>query len=150
MKKLNVEESAVVQVFNNADASVKIALQVLFGKDIFKPKSVMERLNTWEDILADQGITESEFEARIANDTEDEAGFKRAKLISLAYNERPLRDDENWYMPYFNKTGFGFSSSFYDYWVTGTTVGSRLLGFKSRELSDDAGKKFAHIYKPLI
>lgn len=148
-EKLKVLKENAEKAYQAADANGKKLLQDLFP-GVLVPINVMERINTWEDVLADHKLTEAEFVDMIENDTEDEAAYKRCKLIALSLNERPLRRDENWYMPVFNKTGFGFSHTVYVYWTTYATVGSRLLGFKSRELSDHAGSKFAHIYKPLI
>lgn len=43
-------------------------------------------------------------------------------------------------------SGFGFSLTLYDCWLTRTPVGSRLC-FKSRELALYAGKQFKNLYK---
>lgn len=78
-------------------------------------------------------------------------------IIAEAVNEgwQPNWHDSNerkW-EPWFNvkasaKKPSGFGLSFYgtDYWLTITTVGSRLC-FKSRGLAEYAGKKFIKLYE---
>lgn len=61
-------------------------------------------------------------------------------------------DSEYKYFPWFEvdadderPAGFGFSGTFYDSWITYSTVGSRLC-FKSSELALYAGKQFEELY----
>jgi hypothetical protein len=115
---------------------------------------VTERIKTFEDVLEDQNVTMEAFIRRIENDTEDEAAYKRMKLISRALNElkegEELDPSKTWYTPYFNRdSGPGFSRSYYDYLHTFTCVGAR-LSFKSSELAIYAGNTFPEIYKPFM
>lgn len=114
--------------------------------------SIMDRITEFEDVLADQNITVEEFNRRIEHDTEDEAAYKRLKLIAKCLNEGPLDRSKPWYYPVFNRdpgAGFGLASARYGAWTSDTAVGERLC-YKSDELAIFAGKKFAHIYKPYI
>jgi hypothetical protein len=113
-------------------------------------RPVMERIKSFDDVLADQGITASDFIKRIEYDTEDEAAYKRMKLIALAINEGELDAGQTWWEPLFNRdSGSGFSDANADFWCTHTNTGAR-LSFKSRELAVYAGQTFADIYKPFM
>lgn len=81
-------------------------------------------------------------------------------IIAGAINEgwEPNWNDynENKYLPWFdmeksksNPTGFRFLDSSFSYTGTYSTGGSRLC-FKTRELSDYAGKKFVKLYKDMM
>jgi hypothetical protein len=78
-------------------------------------------------------------------------------IIAQALNEgwKPDWNDGNQYKyyPWFEvqasadkPSGFGFSYTYYDYWYSFASVGSRLC-FKSRTLALYAGKQFADLYK---
>lgn len=94
-----------------------------------------------------------------AEDTTDpeeinDNAFKKLKIIVKALNEgwKPVYDGTQWhYWPVFrhNNAGFGFSGTYYVAWGTSAFVGSR-LEFKSRELSDYAGKQFIEIYNQFL
>lgn len=66
-------------------------------------------------------------------------------------------DDQYKYYPWFdleedktvNPTGFRFYVSYYDITDTDASSGSRLC-YKTRELSDYAGKQFADIYREMM
>lgn len=81
-------------------------------------------------------------------------------IIAEALNEgwQPNYSDTNEYKyyPYFwvkadadNPAGVGFEDSVYDYWCTGTDVGSRLC-FKSSDLSEYAAATFEDLYKEYL
>lgn len=154
MEKLKVLKENALKAYEAADANGKKLLVDLFPGQII-PISIHERMAggetiSFEDILADQKTTSEQFLKRIENDTEDEAAFKRAKLISLAINKTPLTDEEYWYVPYFSRSGSGFSCAGTTNWCTGSDVGARLCGFRKREDAIYAGKTFQEIYKPLL
>lgn len=154
MEKLKVLKENALKAYEAADANGKKLLVDLFPGQII-PISIHTRIAagetiTFEDILADQGISVEAFTDRIENDTEDEAAYKRAKLISLAINKTPLTDGETWYVPYFTRSGSGFSYTLYDNWNSCTNVGARLCGFRKREDAIYAGKTFTSIYQPLL
>lgn len=154
MEKLKVLKENVLKAYEAQDANGKKLLVDLFPGQII-PISIHTRIAngetlTFEDILADQKISVEDFAKLILLDTEDEAAFKRAKLIAKAINITPLKDDEYWYVPVFKKSGSGFSCSNAFSWDTLAIVGARLYGFRERAMSDYAGKTFTHIYKPLL
>ncbi|QTE37515.1 hypothetical protein J3L18_00155 [Mucilaginibacter gossypii] len=148
-EKLKVLKENAEKAYQSADASGKKLLQDLFP-GVLVPIKVTDRIKTFDDVLKDNGLTADEFTDMIENDTEDEAAYKRIKLIAKSLNEGELKNNQTWYLPVFNRDpGFGFSNADYDGWHTGTTVGSRLC-FKSAELAMYAGRTFAAIYKPFV
>lgn len=150
---VKVKKENLLNAYENGSQDFKDGLVRLFPGHII-PISIHVRIAngeaiSFEDILADQKNTPEEFAESIENDTEDEAAWKRAKLISKAINITPLQNNENWYVPVFTKSGSEFSLTNYGYWTTTSLVGARLYGFRERAMSDYAGKTFAHIYQPL-
>lgn len=151
---VKVKKENLMNAYEKGNSEIKDTLVRLFPGHII-PISIHERIAngetiSFEDILADQKILPEDFAKRIALDTPDEVAFKRAKLISLAINKTPLIDSEYWYVPYFTKSGFVFSDSFFENWAAYSFVGSRLCGFRKREDAIYAGKTFEQIYKPLL
>lgn len=152
-ENLKVKKENALKAYEAADASGKKLLVDLFPGQIV-PVSIHERIKnnetiTFDDILTDQKTTAEEFAVRIANDTDDEAAFKRGKLISKALNITPLKDGEWWYVLIFNKAGFGFSGVGRAWTCSASYVGSRLLGFRDRNIAEYVGKTLGEIYKPL-
>jgi hypothetical protein len=113
-------------------------------------KPVTERIQTFDDIIAESGKPASYFTDK--NLSADELGYRKVKAICEVYNEGWVLDftDKNqkkWY-PYFDaSSSFGFSASICVYWYANSTGGSRLCSFKSEELARDAGKKFIKEYE---
>lgn len=81
--------------------------------------------------------------------------FYMLTIIAEALNGDWKPNWNNWsqskYYPYFtkNQSGFGFSRTYYDYWITSTFVGSRLC-FKSREIAEYAGTQFKKLYSDFL
>ncbi len=115
-----------------------------------KLKPVMERIQTFDDIIAESGKPASYFMDK--NLSIDELGYRKVKAIAFVYNEGWIADFKNknqkkWY-PYFDaSSSFGFSDTYFVCWFTFTSGGSRLCSFKSEELARDAGKKFLKEYE---
>lgn len=55
MKKLEITVESAVTAYNNASDEQKQLLVDLFGKDVFKPTDVRERIKTFEDALRELG-----------------------------------------------------------------------------------------------
>lgn len=127
---LKVKKENALIAYEAADEKGKKLLADLFPGQIV-PIGIHERIKngeviSFEDILADQGITDQKFANSIVYDTDDEAAYKRAKLISLAINKTPLTDSETWYTPYFTRSGSGFSFSYTGRWNTDSDVGAHI------------------------
>lgn len=122
-----------------------------------KSADVTERIKSFEDACADQGVNIDEFYENCKGLTLDEIAYRKLKIIARALNEKwePNWDNSNEYKyyPYFDmrsaSSGFGFSHSACDRWITATSCGSRLC-FKSEKLAKYAGTQFTSIYKELF
>lgn len=81
--------------------------------------------------------------------------YAKLLIIAAALNEGWTPDWDNgneWkYWPWFwmNKPGFRFAGSYYSYTDTITSGGSRLC-FRTRELSDYAGKTFLSLWEEMM
>lgn len=105
--------------------------------------------NVNPELLPDVSVIPEKYQKRAIADY-------KLSVIADALNEGWEPDwsnsGERKYFPWFevdadkaNPSGFGFSDARYDYWDTGTIVGSRLC-FKSSELALYAGKQFEQLY----
>lgn len=118
-----------------------------------KPKDVMERVKTIDDVLADNGISPGGgFRQHCEMLSDDEVAYIQLKLIAKSLNEGWTPDWDNSsqykYFPWFWMNGGSSGFRFYDYgrWSSASTVGSRLC-FKSRELAEYAAKQFLDVYR---
>ena len=110
--QINIQKENVLNAYKNGNQDQKSLLEELFGKDIFQPKDIKERVKTFEDavaILGDEHPLVAQFRA-IENSFE-EAGnnlhlfaYARLVIIAEALNEgwKPKFDsDECRYYPWF-------------------------------------------------
>jgi hypothetical protein len=118
-----------------------------------EPKSVIERIKTFEDVLKELGINHLNFLKDLEGLSSDEVAYRKIKLISKAYNEQWIPDwtnsSERKYYPWFemgSPSGVGFSYNDCGYWCAASDVGSRLC-FKTVELAKHAGTQFEELYK---
>lgn len=116
---------------------------------------ITDRIKTFQDALDYNGETLDQFNARTANDSPDEVGYKKLKVIVQALNEGVVMNyndvNEYKYYPWFYAAGSGSGFSFgdYGYVYSGSIVGARLC-FKSKELAIYAGKQFTAEYNEFI
>lgn len=154
MKTVTITEENVIKAIKAVKdgSDVKNFAAALFPT-LYHPQNIMERVQTFDDVLEIAGITLEDLErgARDAN----EAAYRKAQLIASVYNEGtildPMDTSQYKYYPWHKidpASGFGLSYGGYAYWFTNAAVGSRLC-FKSKELAIDAGKKFIEIYATL-
>lgn len=123
------------------------------------PKSITERIKTIEDAINELGEEDEEVaELRkllIANITSHILYRQQAVVIAKVLNEGWIADytniDQTKYEPrfYYDSSAGGFVYFDYDYWFTGTNVGSRLC-FKSKELVEYFGKQFIDIHRKYL
>jgi len=118
-----------------------------------KRKSVFERITTLASVLEDNGFTQQGFDKHCEGLTEDEVGYRLAKLMIMSLNEdwTPDWNDPNQvkYVPWFDMRGSsGFRFDVYVSWNSASVVGSRLC-LKSRPLCEHIGKhpELTAIYK---
>lgn len=121
-----------------------------------KQKSVMERIQNFDDIMAECGKPSSYFTDPTLS--KDERGYRKIKAIAEVYNEGWVADykdktQKKWY-PYFEyrlaSSSFGFSLTYFGDWFTAASGGSRLCAFKSEELAKDAATKFVREYNEFL
>ena len=124
------------------------------GEFLEIPKSIMQRIKTVDDVLAEWDIDKKEFDEIYKGFMEDEKAYKLIKLLVKTLNEgwEPNWDDGDQckYFPYFymgGSSGFRFHDC--GAWRSSSVVGS-LLCFKSHELAEYAGKQFADLYKEFM
>jgi hypothetical protein len=119
-----------------------------------KPKDVMERIKTVDDILAAHGLTKAQFDTSCESLSDDEKAYRILKMLAETLNEgwKPDWNNSNEikYYPYFEMGGSsGFRYDDCAYWRSGSAVGSRLC-FKSSKLAEHAGKQFIEVYKQFM
>lgn len=123
-----------------------------------QPKSVMERIKTFEDAynaLGEEHLFVKEHNnAAAIGCSADLGAYIDLRIIVAALNGgwEPTfaKDEVRWY-PWFrtNNGGVAIAGAFPDSLFTYSVDGSR-LAFKSRELAEYAGKQFIDIYKAFL
>lgn len=133
------------------DSFDKVSGEIRFKET---PRSVIERIKTTDDVLADNGLNAEEFEDQCEGMTQDEVAYRLLKLLAKSLNEGWTPDwndaNEEKYYPWFEMGGSsGFRFFGYVYWSSRSLVGSRLC-FKSRELAVHAGTTFTEVYQKMM
>lgn len=125
-----------------------------FENIVFKEvvKSIRERIQTMKDIYELNNTTEKDFLSGCGNDTNDEVGYKKVKLIVSAYNQGRLPDFNDGtykYAPYFHMKKGDFRYYCYDDWGSSSVTSARLLfvGLEAKSNMLDAVEKFLPEYK---
>ena len=154
MDTLKIDKSKAKRLYKTASTELKEMLEDTFGKEFFS-ENIIDKIKTFKDAIdslpKDDLDVVSYYEMCNAHITSKHAtSYIKIVIIIKALNEgwSPNWNDSNEakYYPWFSfVSGFGFSNSDYDCTNANADVGSRLC-FKSRELSDYAGKQFQSIY----
>ena len=125
-----------------------------FENIVFKEtiKNIRERIQTMKDVYELNNTTEKYFLSGCENDTNDEVGYKKLKLIVSAYNQGKLPDFNDGtykYAPYFHMKESDFHYYCYCNWSSSSTASARLLFVGSEAKSNmlDAVEKFLPEYK---
>ncbi|MFY7880565.1 MAG: hypothetical protein ACOVP6_10885 [Lacibacter sp.] len=119
-----------------------------------KPKDVMERIKTVDDILAAHGLTKAQFDKRCESLSDDEKAYRILKMLAQTLNEGWQPDWNNdsqykYYAFFYMGGSSGFRCDGYGHWYSFSVVGSRLC-FKSSKLAEYAGKQFTEVYKQFM
>jgi len=137
-------------------------LKETFGAKQFST-SIIDRVKTFEDALDELDNETKRFYESFdwSQLTDDEAAYRKLKIIIKAINEKFVPDFTNdnqakWY-PWFkiNKasasapSGFGFSDSYYRCTSASTIVGSRLC-FENKEKCEYVATQFTDLYKQFL
>ena len=174
-EKISIKKENVMNAYQQASEEQKALLENMFGKDMFKPKNIMERVNTFEDaceVLGEEHSYVQEYRgvANINFDfTQDIIAYLKLRIICAALNEewKPKFDgDEYRYYPWFyiyTKEGYEklnedekkkcrvvgrSNSSAYAHHASSylsTRSGSQ-IAFKTRELSEYCAEQFIDIW----
>jgi hypothetical protein len=154
--KLELSKETAKRLYADAPNSLKEILVETFGEDCFRTKDFKD-FKTFADLCLAIGTTEIEFNKRW-NPAEFDLStiaFERLKVCTRAYNQDWPFDAYNTkqykYYPWFEvlSSGFGFSTTFYYYDYTHTSVGSRLC-FESQEKAEHAGRNFIKLFEEFI
>lgn len=116
-KELKISTENALAAYNNTDINGRELLEHLFGKELFAPKDIKERVKTFEDAVSvlgnDNQAVIDYYAIADATCTEDILAMAKLRVIAEALNEgwRPKFDgDECRYYPWF----YIYSKSEYD------------------------------------
>lgn len=115
-KEIKISEENALNAYKNASPEGKELLEHLLGKDLFKPKDIMERIKTFDDALQElntKALSGDETAAILLADYESNAdniknpqilAYMRLAIIAYALNEGwepKFTTDEYRYYPWF-------------------------------------------------
>lgn len=90
--KVTIDKKNILQAYNQATVEQKALLENLFGKDMFKPKDIRERVKTFEDACEELGENNALIQAYRTtafnmSDISDVVAYLKLRIISAALNE---------------------------------------------------------------
>ena len=145
--KINIENA--VALYNNTNADGRELSEHLFGREIFMPKDIKERVKTFEDACKvlgnDNQAVVDYFALCDATATADILAFAQLRVIAEALNEgwQPCYDvDECRYYPWF----YIFSKEEYDELDKEEKATCRIVGRSSNYANALGGIVYAHAY----
>ena len=109
-EKISINRENVLNAYQKASEEQKELLENMFGKDVFKPKNIMERVKTFEDavaILGDKHILVKEYWNVVNHTTvltKNLIAYLKLRIICAALNEgwKPKFDGEEYrHYPWF-------------------------------------------------
>ena len=107
--EITIQKDNILRAYSQASVVQKVLLENIFGKDMFLPKDIKERVKTFEDACNELGENNSLVQAyRTASfntsEVPDIVAYLKLRIICAALNEgwKPLftEDEERWY-PWF-------------------------------------------------
>ena len=109
-EKISINREKVLNAYKQASKEQKALLENMFGKDVFNPKDIIERVKTFEDACEELGEDHQYVKAyrewmRISYaDCKDITAYLKLRIICAALNEgwKPTNSDgECRYYPWF-------------------------------------------------
>ena len=104
-KEIQIKQENVLEAYNNASDENKKMLESLFGKEMFKPKDIRERIKTFGDAARAVGIIDVvDWEENYSNLEPDILAYFKLRIICKALNEGwvpTFKADETRYYPWF-------------------------------------------------
>lgn len=143
---IEVEERLILEAYKEADQTQKQALSKYFKINI--PKSITEKIKSWEDVLIISGQNEEDilhWKNPSTKKKKSQNAVAKLQLISEVLNEGKAFETYYWF-PWWEKSsggGFRFRGSYSDYSLFGVPSG---FYFVNKELSDFAANTFKDIY----
>ena len=110
-EKISIQKENVLNAYEQATEEQKALLENMFGKEMFKPQNIMERVKTFEDACNELGEEHSYVQeyrgiANVNFDfTQDIIAYLKLRIIAAALNEgwKPtFSDGECRYYPWFD------------------------------------------------
>lgn len=88
MSKIEIKKESVLDAYKNANNEQKELLEHLFGRKVFKPVDVRERIKTFADAAKAVGIEDpEEWEEQYSNLEPDILAYFKLRIITKALNE---------------------------------------------------------------
>lgn len=145
---LKISDKVARRIYPGADTTLKAILEDSCGGKSFFSQSIIERVNSLQDVFDIMGVDRRRFYND--SDTPDERAYKEIKLVTKCLNEGWVPNWDNgselkWLLWFWmDKPGFRL----YDVYYSGTRshVGSRLV-FKSENLARHAFKIIPDSYR---
>lgn len=107
-KEISIQKEIVLEAYKRASEEQKIVLENLFGKDMFLPKDITERIKTFQDAVSELGENNPAvidyYNVCDAAFSKDIIAFAKLRVITEALNEgwEPTFDNEEYrYYPWF-------------------------------------------------
>lgn len=177
--QVTISKENILNAYNQASGEQKALLENMFGKDMFQPQDIKERVKTFDDAVAilgnDNQAVIDYYAIADKSCTEDILAFAKLRVIAEALNEgwKPKFDGEEYrYQPWFwiytkkdydelyedEKKNCRVVSRSYDNAYADMRVqaspsvafcSSRLV-FKTRELGEYCGKQFIDIWEKFL
>lgn len=159
MNTLNIDKEKVINTYKQGSEKEKKVLELLFGVETFRTKTIMDKVKTFDDAMEELGqdhpLVKEYYCLCNAEISEHLIDYSWLCIIAAALNEGwtpKFIEGECQYFPYFKTDIKG------DLLYAGTGGGSevvatnveRRIAFKTRELAEYAGKQFAKLYVDYI
>lgn len=110
MSEVRISKEQLINSYKTADNETKKTLEAIFGKEMFKPKDIKERIKTFEDARSELGSAHplvEEYETitcRCGGLSADILAYMKLRIIAVALNEgwEPQFAEDEWrYFPWF-------------------------------------------------
>lgn len=150
-QKLEITKEEALKLYPEASEAIKSIFEASFGVDVFKPTKIIDRIQSFQDVLKILDIYDliHPFPSSTSKEGKSINALMRLFKVVEAYNEGWVPDWNNSsqykYYPYFYKGSAGGLVSGCHYWRSRHFPSG--LAFKSSELALDAIEKFKDLYK---
>ena len=163
-QEITVQKENILNAYKQASKEQKTLLENMFGKDIFKPKEIPERIKTFEDACETLGnehplVIEYKTISGAFDITDDLYAYLELRIICAALNEgwEPTFEEDEcyffpWFRPYFDANANGDIA-----FVSAGSTGSYSiaahgvpLALKTKELAEYCGKQFKDIWADFL